>query len=56
MPPKPADEPVVAATPRGSDPDWLGVALTLAAAALAGYAGRRARAANVTTQRTATAP
>ena len=49
-------EPVPAAASRGSDPDWLGVALTLIAAGLAGYAGRRTRAARVTTQRNATAP
>jgi energy-coupling factor transport system substrate-specific component len=36
-------------------PDWVGVALTLASAALAAYGGRRLRPANVATKRSATA-
>ena len=44
-----------AATERDSDPSWPGVVLTLVAAALAYYAGRRVRRASVTAKRTATA-
>jgi hypothetical protein len=51
-----ADQEDPASTrPEDSDPSWLGVALTLAAAAAAFYAGRRLRPANVTTNRAATA-
>jgi energy-coupling factor transport system substrate-specific component len=50
------EETVPPATgPRDPDPDWLGVALTLAAAGLAYYAGRRLRRASVSAKRTATA-
>ena len=49
-----SDESPAGAAPADSGPSWLGVALTLAAAAAALYAGRRVRAANVTTKRTAT--
>ena len=48
--PAPADEP------RGSGPSWPGVILTLGAAGLAYYGGRRARATKVITNRAATAP
>ena len=48
--PAPADEP------RGSGPSWPGVILTLGAAGLAYYGGRRARATKVITKRAATAP
>jgi prenyltransferase beta subunit len=44
-----------ASTARSSGPSWLGVALTLAAAVLAYYAGRRVRRASVIAKRTATA-
>ena len=40
---------------RGSDPSWPGVVLTLVAAVLAYYVGRRMRVANVTTKSSATA-
>ncbi len=48
-----AEEPT--ATDASSDPSWLGVALTLVAAALAYYVGRRVRRASVTAKRSATA-
>ena len=50
-----ADEPGAARGGDGAGPSWLGVALTLAAAALAYYVGRRVRRASVTAKRTATA-
>jgi len=52
---EPGEEPVAERTGRGSDPSWLGAALTLVAAALAAYGGRRLRPANVATKRSATA-
>jgi hypothetical protein len=52
---EPGEEPVAQGAGRGSDPSWLGAALTLVAAALAGYGGRRLRPANVATKRSATA-
>ena len=48
-----AEEPT--ATEASSDPSWLGVALTLVAAALAYYVGRRVSRASVTAKRSATA-
>jgi prenyltransferase beta subunit len=48
-----ADDPT--ANEASSGPSWVGVALTLAAAALAYYVGRRVRRARVTAKRTATA-
>jgi prenyltransferase beta subunit len=48
-----ADQP--ASTDRSSDPSWLGVVLTLVAAALAFYTGRRLRRASVIAKRSATA-
>jgi energy-coupling factor transport system substrate-specific component len=47
--------PAAAEKQRAAGPSWLGVGLTLVAAALAYYGGRRIRLANVTTKRTATA-
>ena len=49
-----SDEPSAGSTPDGGGPSWLGVALTLAAAAGAFFWGRRVRVANVTTKSTAT--
>jgi energy-coupling factor transport system substrate-specific component len=52
--PDPSADPAPSTTSSDSDPDWIGVALTLIAAALAYYVGCRRRPANVTTKRTAT--
>jgi energy-coupling factor transport system substrate-specific component len=49
-----ASAPAAADEPPAPGPSWLGVGLTLAAVALAYYGGRRFRAANVATKRTAT--
>ena len=47
-------DPAPSATEKGSGPSWVGVALTLAAAALAYYSGRRLRPRSVATKRSAT--
>jgi energy-coupling factor transport system substrate-specific component len=49
-----ANAPAATDEPPAPGPSWLGVGLTLAATALAYYGGRRFRAANVATKRTAT--
>ena len=51
----PVEEQGSTANSEDPGPDWVGLALTLAAAAVALYGGRRLRPANVATKRTATA-